>query len=163
MNRIEIGLRRNCHRIFLPSPFSSAKSRLPLGLIRIYPSDTVTTNPSQIVDSAVEAMAKNRRVFINLNERHLRVIEYLVRGMSRREIAKAEGTSYGAIHGVMCQLYAKTGFHDVKELTQWAIENALDAPIPDTPENMPAPERKPSKPRIRMGRIRRAMKFEKGR
>jgi hypothetical protein len=44
----------------------------------------------------------------------------------------------------------------VATLTLWAFENALDAPVPDPPENMQVPEQKKRYQRIKLGRMRRA-------
>ena len=78
-------------------------------------------------------------MFLDFTERELRVIALRTHGIRAAEIARLDAVTSRAIYSVLREIYRKAGVNDVASLTRWAIENALDEPIPDTPENAAVP------------------------
>lgn len=63
---------------------------------------------------------------IDLTPTETKVLQYVARGMSNREIADCLGVSQRTIESHVSNMLGKTGLHNRTELARWAMENGLD-------------------------------------
>jgi DNA-binding CsgD family transcriptional regulator len=98
-----------------------------------------------------------RQALAGFTDKELLVIVLRTNGVKTPEIARRLGIPRTTAYDLLWSIYRKAGVDDVALLTRWAIANALDEPLaPERPEDLPKPEPKVFKQRIRMNRIRRA-------
>lgn len=92
---------------------------------------------------------------VDFNSPELKLIELVSHGWEHREIAELTGWSRDAIKGAIRVIYNKAGIkRNIATLSRWAMENCLDGPVPDTPENRPMPGMpKSRRQRIKLGAI----------
>ena len=62
---------------------------------------------------------------VELTPTETKVLQYVARGMSNREIAQVMGVSQRTIESHVSNMLAKTGLHNRTELARWAIESGL--------------------------------------
>lgn len=62
---------------------------------------------------------------VELTPTETKVLQYVARGMSNREIAEVMGVSQRTIESHVSNMLAKTGLHNRTELARWAIESGL--------------------------------------
>ncbi len=62
---------------------------------------------------------------IDLTPTETKVIQYVAKGMSNREIADALGVSQRTIESHVSNMLGKTGLHNRTELARWAMESGL--------------------------------------
>jgi two component transcriptional regulator, LuxR family len=62
---------------------------------------------------------------IELTPTETKVIQYVARGMSNREIAEVLGVSQRTVESHVSNMLGKTGLHNRTELARWAIESGL--------------------------------------
>ena len=102
-------------------------------------------------------------VVLGFSPRQLEVIRMRTNGIPIGEIAQVLGIPSYKVKYTLGAVYKKVGFSDLALLTRWAMENGLDEPLgPETPEEREVLRPKVFKPRIRLGRLRRAMANAKG-
>jgi len=62
---------------------------------------------------------------VELTPTETKVLQYVARGMSNREIAEVMGVSQRTIESHVSNMLSKTGLHNRTELARWAIESGL--------------------------------------
>jgi DNA-binding NarL/FixJ family response regulator len=62
---------------------------------------------------------------VELTPTETKVLQYVARGMSNREIAQVMGVSQRTIESHVSNMLSKTGLHNRTELARWAIESGL--------------------------------------
>jgi DNA-binding NarL/FixJ family response regulator len=62
---------------------------------------------------------------VELTPTETKVLQYVARGMSNREVAEVMGVSQRTIESHVSNMLAKTGLHNRTELARWAIESGL--------------------------------------
>lgn len=62
---------------------------------------------------------------IELTPTETKVIQYVARGLSNREIAETLGVSQRTVESHVSNMLGKTGLHNRTELARWAIESGL--------------------------------------
>lgn len=62
---------------------------------------------------------------IELTPTETRVIQYVAKGMSNREIAETLGVSQRTIESHVSNMLGKTGLHNRTELARWAMESGI--------------------------------------
>lgn len=62
---------------------------------------------------------------IDLTPTETRVIQYVAKGMSNREIAETLGVSQRTIESHVSNMLGKTGLHNRTELARWAMESGV--------------------------------------
>jgi DNA-binding NarL/FixJ family response regulator len=62
---------------------------------------------------------------VELTPTETKVLQYVARGMSNREIAEVMGVSQRTIESHVSNMLSKTGLHNRTELASWAIESGL--------------------------------------
>jgi DNA-binding NarL/FixJ family response regulator len=62
---------------------------------------------------------------VELTPTETKVLQYVARGMSNREIAEVMGVSQRTIESHVSNMLAKTGLHNRTGLARWAIESGL--------------------------------------
>ncbi|MFS8811862.1 response regulator transcription factor, partial [Synechococcus sp. R55.7] len=62
---------------------------------------------------------------IELTPTETKVIQYVARGLSNREIAEVLGVSQRTVESHVSNMLGKTGLHNRTELARWAIESGL--------------------------------------
>ncbi|MFS8774795.1 response regulator transcription factor [Synechococcus sp. W65.1] len=62
---------------------------------------------------------------VELTSTETKVLQYVARGMSNREIAEVMRVSQRTIESHVSNMLAKTGLHNRTELARWAIESGL--------------------------------------
>jgi len=90
-------------------------------------------------------------------DKELRLIELRTNGMKTPEAAQRMGINRHAAYNLLWTIYRKAGVDDVALLTRWAMVNGLDEPLaPERPEDLPKPQPKVFKGRIKLNRLKRA-------
>jgi DNA-binding CsgD family transcriptional regulator len=109
-----------------------------------------------IVTGRVFSLYDQRMGFAGFTDRELKMIDLRTHGVKTPEIARRLGMRRTTAYDLMWRIYLKVGVDDVALLTRWAIEHAMDEPLaPERPEDIPKPEPKVFKKRIKLNRIRR--------
>jgi len=62
---------------------------------------------------------------VELTPTETKVLQYVARGMSNREIAEVMGVSQRTVESHVSNMLSKTGLHNRTELARWAIESGL--------------------------------------
>ena len=62
---------------------------------------------------------------IELTPTETKVLQYVARGMSNREIAEVMGVSQRTVESHVSNMLGKTGLHNRTELARWALESGL--------------------------------------
>jgi len=62
---------------------------------------------------------------VELTPTETKVLQYVARGMSNREIAEVMGVSQRTIESHVSNMLSKTGLHNRTELARWALESGL--------------------------------------
>jgi len=89
----------------------------------------------------------------------MQMIEWRTHGVKNSAIARELGLSTRYVSNLMWRIFRKAGVDDVALLTRWAIANAMDEPLgPEDPKDAEIKQPKVYKQRIRLGRLRRAMR-----
>jgi len=78
--------------------------------------------------------------FAGFTNRELQVIALRANGFKPREIARRLGFQVQQAYDLTHDVYRKTGFHTLAQLTAWAKEHGLDELLPpETSETRPRP------------------------
>ena len=78
----------------------------------------------QMQNAGIQPVIKLDRE-IELTPTEAKVIQYVARGMSNREIAEVMGVSQRTVESHVSNMLSKTGLHNRTELARWALESGL--------------------------------------
>ena len=89
--------------------------------------------------------------------RELKIIELRTHGVKTPDIAKRLGIPRNTAYNDLWRIYGKVGVDDVALLTRWAMANGMDEALePQRAEDLPKPEKKRHKGKIKLNRLGRA-------
>jgi len=95
--------------------------------------------------------------FAGFSELEHKIIQLRTHGNNITEMSQCLGIPKTTVHRSLCAVYRKVGISDIALLTRWAMATGLDTPLgAERAEYLPAPEPKRFKPRIKVGRLRKA-------